>query len=90
MMRLQIVFCDDSGLIVGVAYMGDEVASLTDRLRFAERVAPPTATQLSIARVRSCRTCGCTDDRSCRTASGPCYWVEEDLCSACAMRMVLE
>lgn len=30
---------------------------------------------------RSCRVCGCTDNRAC--ADG-CYWVEDDLCSACA------
>lgn len=29
---------------------------------------------------RQCRTCGCTDTHSC----GDCYWVEPDLCSACA------
>jgi hypothetical protein len=37
--------------------------------------------------VRRCRVCGCTDDDCSycieRTGS-PCYWVEEDLCSACA------
>ena len=31
--------------------------------------------------VRVCRVCGCTDDHAC---PGGCYWVEEDLCSACA------
>ena len=29
---------------------------------------------------RKCRICGCTDDNAC---PGGCYWVEEDLCSAC-------
>ncbi|MDR1506340.1 MAG: hypothetical protein LBI67_04495 [Treponema sp.] len=36
---------------------------------------------------RKCRVCGCTDlDCSgCIEKTGePCYWVEEDLCSACA------
>jgi hypothetical protein len=36
--------------------------------------------------VRKCRVCGCTDDdcRQCIEKTGePCYWVEEDLCSAC-------
>jgi hypothetical protein len=32
---------------------------------------------------RSCRGCGCTDARACRTPLGPCFWVEADLCSAC-------
>ena len=33
-----------------------------------------------------CRSCGCTDDdcRQCIEKTGePCYWVKEDLCSAC-------
>jgi hypothetical protein len=31
--------------------------------------------------VQSCRVCGCTEDRACE---GGCYWIEPDLCSACA------
>lgn len=33
-----------------------------------------------------CRVCGCTDERACEDANigGPCYWVEPNLCSACA------
>lgn len=30
--------------------------------------------------VQACRVCGCTNDNAC---PGGCYWVEEDLCSAC-------
>lgn len=33
--------------------------------------------------MRTCRKCGCTDDRACRGADGPCYWVADDLCSEC-------
>lgn len=36
---------------------------------------------------KSCRICGCTDDdcTGCIERTGqPCYWVEADLCSACA------
>src|SRR4051812_11121566 len=35
----------------------------------------------------ACRVCGCTDDdcTDCiRKTGAPCWWVEEDLCSACA------
>lgn len=38
---------------------------------------------------RSCRVCGCTDMdcRGCTERTGsPCYWVEQDLCSACVER----
>ena len=34
--------------------------------------------------IRRCRECGCTDFNACRTDTGPCWWVEADLCSACA------
>ena len=32
---------------------------------------------------RTCRVCGCTDDKACLPPGGPCHWVEPDLCSAC-------
>lgn len=35
------------------------------------------------SKVRTCRECGCTDDKPCMTDSGPCSWAEKDLCSAC-------
>ena len=40
---------------------------------------------------RKCRICGCTDGdcRQCVEKTGqPCYWVEEDLCSACKTTVV--
>jgi hypothetical protein len=41
---------------------------------------------------RACRRCGCTDDHACldwTVNAGadivtPCWWVADDLCSACA------
>jgi len=33
---------------------------------------------------RECRVCGCTDDWACPEG---CWWVEEDLCSACVEMM---
>ena len=38
---------------------------------------------------RKCRVCGCTDDdcTDCYVRTGePCFWVEDDLCSACVGR----
>lgn len=29
---------------------------------------------------RTCRVCGCTEFNACQP---PCWWVEDDLCSAC-------
>lgn len=37
--------------------------------------------------MRECRVCGCTDLDACEddtTLIGTCFWVEPDLCSACA------
>jgi len=39
--------------------------------------------------VRNCRVCGCTDEdcRQCVEKTGmPCFWVEDDLCSACSTK----
>lgn len=36
---------------------------------------------------RACRVCGCTENHcpACVARTGePCYWVADDLCSACA------
>jgi len=35
--------------------------------------------------LRRCRVCGCTDMNACwdPKVNHPCYWVEDDLCSAC-------
>lgn len=32
----------------------------------------------------ACRACGCTDSNGC---AGGCYWVLDDLCSACAVTL---
>ena len=38
---------------------------------------------------RRCRACGCIDsDRVCRQSGVPCFWVADDLCSACATSIV--
>lgn len=35
---------------------------------------------------RTCRVCGCTDSTACyHPVEGNCWWVEEDLCSHCAI-----
>lgn len=47
---------------------------------------------------RSCRSCGCTDDRGCPASEAAaaagypptCSWIEEDLCSACEDHSVHE
>lgn len=35
---------------------------------------------------QACRVCGCSNDHACPEG---CYWVEEDLCSVCASRIVV-
>ena len=35
-----------------------------------------------------CRECGCWDWNACVDArDGPCWWVEQNLCSVCASRL---
>ena len=36
-----------------------------------------------------CRVCGCTNEKACMTRDGPCYWINDDLCSACALNNVI-
>ena len=50
-------------------------------MKSIHKITNPTVTAK-----RTCRVCGCTDDdcRQCVEKTGsPCYWVDEDLCSAC-------
>ena len=54
----------------------------------------PQGTRLGLSEVfkgdcssQQCRKCGCTDlncSRGTERTGLPCYWVEPDLCSACA------
>ena len=40
---------------------------------------------------KECRVCGCSDwnCNQCFEETGePCYWIEEDLCSACATNKI--
>ncbi len=53
-----------------VALIGARHDARVDELR--ARVEP----------VRTCRACGCTDDRACE---GGCSWIAQDLCSRCAV-----
>jgi hypothetical protein len=64
------VFCDHCQ----ATYWGVEA--------YDEPVAPVHEPEmLQRQRVRSCRVCGCTDERA---RPGGSYWVAEDLCIACA------
>jgi hypothetical protein len=57
-----------------------------ERLTAGARLAPSKPIRLGATladiwpKVRACRVCGCTDDRAC---PGGCWWVDDDLCSAC-------
>jgi hypothetical protein len=56
--------------------------------RFKPQVPAHGQTQLALtaAMIRTCRSCGCTDNdcRQCIERTGQaCHWVRDDLCSAC-------
>jgi hypothetical protein len=46
-----------------------------------QRILADARAQGIVPGVRYCRVCGCTDDDACEEG---CWWVEFDLCSACA------
>lgn len=38
--------------------------------------------------IQSCWSCGCTDSKACIDDEGdPCFWVENDLCSECGLKL---
>ena len=41
------------------------------------------AGQQAATAVRSCRVCGCTDNRACTSTGQPCSWAGPDLCTTC-------
>lgn len=51
-----------------------------------ERPSSTIENKTEEVKVRTCRICGCTEENcsQCIEKTGePCYWIEEDLCSAC-------
>jgi len=60
----------------------DEGEDPKDALRELELVMREGIARYEEATVQRCRICGCTDDHGCYDG---CYWVERDLCSACAV-----
>lgn len=47
------------------------------------------STALMLAGARQCRDCGCSEFSPCVQGGEPCHWIQADLCSACAPRVVL-
>lgn len=39
------------------------------------------ADDLVIEKVRTCRHCSCTENDACSLSTGPCSWLDDDLCS---------
>ena len=78
---------------------GDEVDIRALDLQDAGRVliiclpGPDDATDYGLTTLVAmpgyCRVCGCSQFNACETESGPCGWVEEDLCSACEGKEVV-
>ena len=60
----------------------DECEDPHDALRALESVMREGIARYEEAIVRRCRICGCTEEHGCEYG---CYWVEPDLCSACAV-----
>lgn len=77
----------DSGYKIALSGETPEKAK-AQALRVLEHVGEEKfRTRFQTIKKRRCRICGCTDDdcRQCFEKTGkPCYWIEPDLCSACA------
>ena len=58
-----------------------KVAEAFECAEAMERWAADHGDSTGIEAPRRCRACGCTDALAC---AGGCWWVEADLCSACA------
>ena len=75
--------------VIDAAHWEEELKEiLGDRCKMEEEPLSPEDETERIVKLntdvppdRKCRVCGCTQDHAC---PGGCYWVEEDLCSACA------
>lgn len=39
------------------------------------------ADDMVFEKVRTCRHCGCTENDACSLSTGPCSWLDDDLCS---------
>lgn len=81
-------FRDELPSIAQVERAAADTADPAEARRFLNLAAMMRlAAQLPQEHPRSCRVCGCTDAdcSACIERTGdPCFWVEADLCSACA------
>lgn len=67
---------------IAAAIIAGAIAMHRRELARGMRPEPPLA---EIVPLRCCRACGCHDWSACYgELTGPCWWVEPDLCSACA------
>lgn len=81
--------------VMGIAFGTQEDLSLIDEIRYHVRalISMAAAAKRAQNANRVCRVCGCTDTdcRECLQRTGvSCYWIEEDLCSACGIRQTPE
>jgi hypothetical protein len=86
------VMDDGPRMALQVAIDGALKVDITDYLvrdfrRRLQRVRVQTIGTVAknIVLVRTCRNCGCCEDRACK---GGCSWVEPDLCSKCRLGAV--
>ncbi len=68
---------------IGIEISSNAPQELLDRVIAMSQDLDDAGVDVTLEMIRSCRVCGCTDERAC---FGGCYWVDEedDICSACA------
>ena len=79
-LRRATAFAAGEAFALGALRRAVEGVPLIARV-FRDMRGRPPRPDLSVFGVRSCRSCGCTDEHAC--AEG-CWWVAKDLCSSCA------
>ncbi len=77
---------DDDRAAAALALLADHAAKtlqIAVQPGEAREAIERLAARLAGADLPRCRVCGCTDDQAC---AGGCWWVADDLCSACEAR----
>lgn len=69
---------------VGITVPSTVPKELLDRVTAMAEDLAGAGIAVELETIRTCRNCGCTDDRAC---FGGCAWVSEteDLCTSCAL-----
>lgn len=88
MAYIKTLFWADDEVVIQFHPVQNQIAGCIDLWRPIDGKFPlPPSPPSGLDGERKCRICGCTDSdcSTCIKKTGnPCYWVDDDLCSACS------